>query len=279
MDDHANHNNASGTPPRSLRVERAAKRLAGGASDSESRLIPSEVPVSLTYNGLSHVVMMVTPADLKEFVMGFSLTEGIIDAGDQLLDLTTQETEQGILLNAQIPDDHYKDLIARRRNIVGQTGCGLCGLIELEAVARPLPEVTQAPTVNIKVAHDAARELSAWQPLNAETGAVHAAAFADGSGRILEACEDVGRHNALDKLIGVLAMKGIDPQSGFVVLSSRCSYELVQKAMAAHIPALVTISAPTELAVELAQRGRLTLVALAREDSMLCFNDPFDVFA
>jgi len=256
-----------------------AKLLASGRSAAVDRAIPAEVPVSLTYNGLSHVVMMASPSHLTDFVIGFSLTEGILSSPDQLLNLKIENTDKGILLNAEISDQSHKDLVSRRRSIVGQTGCGLCGLIELEQVARPLPPITSAPRLSQAAASRAVAALADWQPLNAETGAVHAAAFADETGTIQLAREDVGRHNALDKLIGAMAAAQIDPATGFVVLSSRCSYELVQKAVAARIPALVTISAPTELAVDMAKEGALTLIALARSDSMLCLHDPFDVMA
>jgi len=264
---------------RPIVVTGSAKLLASGRSEPLDRAIPAEVPVSLTYNGLSHVVMMASPAHLRDFVIGFSLTEGILSSVDQLLTLRIENTDKGILLNAEIPEEIYKDLVARRRNIVGQTGCGLCGLIELEQVARPLPPIVEAPRISQTAATHAVAALADWQPLNAETGAVHAAAFADESGAVQLAREDVGRHNALDKLIGAMAEAQLDPATGFVVLSSRCSYELVQKAIAARIPALVTISAPTELAVDMAKEGALTLIALARPDSMLCLHDPFDVMA
>ena len=264
---------------RPIAVTGPATLLAPEHRDDVDRAIPAEVPVSLTYNGLSHVVMMASPSHLSDFVLGFSLTEGIIRSADELLDLNIEDTDKGVLLNAQIPDTIYNDLVSRRRNIVGQTGCGLCGLIELEQVARPLPPIETAPRLSQAAAMRAVDALADWQPLNAETGAVHAAAFCDETGAIHLAREDVGRHNALDKLIGSMAAAQIDPATGFVVLSSRCSYELVQKAIAARIPALVTISAPTELAVDMAKEGALTLIALARADSMLCFHDPFDVLA
>ena len=268
-----------GSDVRPIAVKGAATRLAPDRSAPVARVIPAEVPVSLTFNGLSHVVMMASPSDLSDFVIGFSLTEGILGSAADLLDLKIEDTAKGILLNAQIPDDIYKDLVARRRNIVGQTGCGLCGLIELEQVARPLPPIVAAPRISQAAASRAVAALADWQPLNAETGAVHAAAFCDETGTIQLAREDVGRHNALDKLIGAMAAAHIDPATGFAVLSSRCSYELVQKAIAARIPALVTISAPTELAVDMAREGALTLIALARTDFMLCFYDPFNVLA
>ena len=264
---------------RPIGVDGHPVRLTASGHAPVDRVIPAEVPVSLTYNGLSHVVMMASPSDLRDFVIGFSLTEGILQSPSQLLDLHIEDTDKGILLNAQIPDEIYKDLMARRRNIVGQTGCGLCGLIELEQVVRPLPKIDLAPRLSRQAAQKAVEALSDWQPLNRDTGAAHAAAFSDASGTIRLAREDVGRHNALDKLIGALAEAGLDPATGFAVLSSRCSYELVQKAIAARIPALVTISAPTELAVDMAKEGALTLIALARTDSMLCFHDPFDVLA
>lgn len=243
------------------------------------RAVPAEVPVALTYNGVSHVVMMATPQDIEDFAVGFSVTEGIVEAPAEIGELEVREVEQGLLVWMQIPEARFQALLEGRRNLVGQTGCGLCGVEEIEQAVRSYPKIAAQPRCGAAELFQALAGLRAHQPLNAETGAVHAAGFAEWSGAFRAVREDVGRHNALDKLIGGLLREGADLAGGFVVLSSRCSFELVQKVLAVGIPMLVTISAPTALAVQLAKDHDLTLIALARGDSMLAFNDPFGLFS
>jgi len=256
-----------------------ARRLQGDGADAEIRAVAAEVATAISYNGVAHVVMMTTPRDVEDFATGFSLSEGIIADAGEIHEIDSRMTDDGLLVDIRIPAERHRALLERRRNLVGQSGCGLCGLEELEDAIRPLPPLTSRPELSYAGAHAALDSLRDHQPLNAATGAVHAAAFVDRDGGILAAREDVGRHNALDKLIGHMARAGIDPTSGFVLLSSRCSYELVHKAVACGCPALVTVSAPTTLAVKLAEQARLTLIALARPDSMLCFSDPHGLFA
>lgn len=243
------------------------------------RAVPAEVPVALTYNGVSHVVMMATPHDIEDFAVGFSVTEGIVEGRAEIGELEVREVEQGLLVWMQIPEARFQALLEGRRNLVGQTGCGLCGVEEIEQAVRSYPKIAVRPRCGAAELFQALAGLRTHQPLNAETGAVHAAGFADWTGAFRSVREDVGRHNALDKLIGGLLREGSDLASGFVVLSSRCSFELVQKVLAVGIPMLVTISAPTALAVQLAKDHDLTLIALARGDSMLAFNDPFGLFS
>ncbi|RMD89000.1 MAG: formate dehydrogenase accessory sulfurtransferase FdhD [Alphaproteobacteria bacterium] len=255
-----------------------ARRLAAGSRDTIARAVANEVPVALSYNGIAHVVMMLTPADYEDFAVGFSLSEGIVDGPEEVEAVEVRTGEAGMLVDLSIPRSRFEALIRRRRNLVGQSNCGVCGLEELEEAVRTLPPLDTAPQLTRGAIDRALDELPRHQPLNAETGAVHAAAFCDPSGRILAVREDIGRHNAFDKLIGALARGPFDAGEGFALLTSRCSFELVEKAVMARIPALVTVSAPTGLAIELARRARLTLVALARADSMLCFHDPHGLF-
>lgn len=262
--------------PASLRLP--ALSLAPFGRAATAREVASEMPTALSYNGVAHVVMMTTPRDFEDFAVGFTLSEGIVAAASEIGEIEVRPAEAGMLVDSRIPQARFETLLGRRRNLVGQSGCGICGLEELEEALRPLPPLTGVPVLTREAVDRALDGLRGRQPLNAATGAVHAAAFCDASGNILAAREDVGRHNALDKLIGHLARAGLDPETGFALLSSRCSYELVQKAVAARIPALVTISAPTALAVRLAREARLTLIALARADSMLCFCDPHGLF-
>ena len=267
-----------GGPVRRGAVPAAARLLRAGGGEAIERTVAAEMPTALSYNGVAHVVMMLTPADYSDFAVGFSLSEGVVATVDEIGAVDVRASEVGMLVDLRIPDTRFAALLKRRRNLVGQSGCGICGLEELEETLRPLPPLDTRPRLDRTGIARALADLPRRQPLNAETGAVHAAAFCDVSGRIRAVREDVGRHNAFDKLIGHLARSGVDAHQGFALLTSRCSYELVEKAVMARIPALVTISAPTALALERARRARLTLIALARADSMLCFNDPCGLF-
>ena len=242
-------------------------RLHDDAVVPRDAAIAAEVPVALAFNGVSHVVMMSTPSDLADFAVGFSLSEGILSGADELLDLKVEEGETGIRVNMAITAERFAELEKRRRNMTGRTGCGLCGVDDLTQVARPLPRVGTGVKVGIGAIHRALDALPAWQLANKETGAVHAAAWASPTGEIVFAREDVGRHNALDKLIGAMARNQIDPETGFTVITSRCSFEMVQKAATIGIPILVAISAPTTMALRIAEQTGITLIALARPDS------------
>lgn len=226
--------------------------------------IASEVPVAMTYNRASHVVMMATPADLEEFGLGFSLTEGLIGNMDDLLGTRIIPREGGIEVAMTITPDWFDRLSTRRRNLAGRTGCGLCGAENIEQALRLPPVVDHS----LKVSHQAVQKvvaaLNAQQPLQAVTGATHGAAWCSLEGDILSVREDVGRHNALDKLIGSLFRAGFNPASGFVLISSRASYEMVYKAAAVGMELIVAVSAPTTLAVEFAQHSGVTLVGFAR---------------
>jgi len=249
-------------------------RLAGGAVMARDTAIAAEVPVALVYNGVSHVVMMATPSDLADFAVGFSVSEGILADRAELLYLEIEEGKTGIRVSMTITEERFAGLKERRRNMTGRTGCGLCGVDDLTQVARPLPRVGTGVTVDVGAIHRALDALPAWQPANTETGAVHAAAWANPTGEIALVREDVGRHNALDKLIGGLAHCQIEPEAGFAVITSRCSFEMVQKAATIRIPILVAISAPTTMALRIAEQTGITLVALARSDSITVYTNP-----
>ncbi len=234
--------------------------------------IASEVPVALVYNGVSHAVMMVTPEDLKDFALGFSLSEGIINGAEDMQSIGVREEENGLLLTMQIPEEKFMGVLRRKRNLTGTTSCSLCGIESLEEAVRPLPPVQNSLQISSGAIYKAYDNLHEYQPEKMITGAVHGAAFVDTEGNIMLAREDVGRHNALDKMIGAAVKEGIDPQSGFALLTSRCSFEMVQKTVAFGAPVLVAISAPTTLAVELAEEANLTLVALARKEKFMVFS-------
>ena len=251
-------------------VDISAQRFIPGAtSQSTTRAIPVEAPIAIDYNGIGYAVMMATPTDLGDFAIGFSLSERIVGSAEEVEGAEAVETELGWLLKIDIARSRVAPMIERVRVRVSESGCGLCGLENLEQVARPLPVLKSgAPIADTSIFRAIAR-LSALQPLNATTGGAHAAAFCDPDGAILKVREDVGRHCALDKLIGALALDGSSPANGFFLLSSRCSYELVEKTVIAGCPSLVTISTATSLAVERARASGLQLVALARPDSAL----------
>jgi FdhD protein len=265
------------TPPRSpvegVRVLRLPKEAPHQLAEL-SRDLAVEVPVSMTYNGMAHAVMMATPRDLEDFAVGFSLTQKIVETTAEIHEIEFHDVPQGILARVDIAPERFSSLTQRRRNVVGQTGCGLCGIIELEQALLPLTPVPVGRQIAARVLFEALAGLPPRQVLQRATGAMHAAGFFTQDGELLHLREDVGRHNALDKLIGALARSGQSPENGFAVLTSRCSYELVEKAVLASIPILVTISAPTSLAVERAREAGLTLVSLARSDSALIMNDP-----
>lgn len=234
------------------------------ASDSGADHIATETPIALTYNRVSHVVMMATPADLEDFGLGFSLTEGIIGSAEDLLAIRVIPREGGVEVAMTISEPWFDRLATQRRNLTGRTGCGLCGAERIEQALRYPEPVGDTVRVTHAALQAAITHMQEHQPLQGVTGATHGAAWCSLAGEILLLREDVGRHNALDKLIGALARRGFDPRAGFVLISSRASYEMVYKAAAAGMELLVAVSAPTTLAIEFAERAGLTLVGFAR---------------
>lgn len=226
--------------------------------------IAAEVPVALTYNRLSHVVMMATPSDLSDFGLGFSLTEGIIDQVSDLGSTRVLPRDQGIEVAMTINEECFDRLSTQRRNLTGRTGCGLCGAETLEQAMRYPSPVDMSVKVSSEALHIALDLMPGQQALASVTGATHCAAWCDLEGNIVALREDVGRHNALDKLIGYLQRTAFSPADGFLLISSRASYEMVFKAAAVGMEFLAAVSAPTTLAVDFANRSGLTLVGFAR---------------
>jgi FdhD protein len=249
-------------------------RLRPDSAAHDTRTLAIEAPVAIEYNGIGYAVMMATPTDLADFALGFSLSERLIVGRDDLLSIDVVEQENGTLLRIAIDADRAGPVVERARMRVSESSCGLCGLESLDQVLRPLTPISAPPMARPDALFKALAALDKHQPVNAATGAAHGAAFCRNDGRIVMVREDVGRHNAFDKLIGALAAQGIAPGSGFFLLTARCSYELVEKAITAGCPLLVTISAPTTLAVARAAAHGLTLIALARPDAMLVVSDP-----
>ncbi|EGD59519.1 formate dehydrogenase family accessory protein FdhD [Novosphingobium nitrogenifigens DSM 19370] len=239
----------------------------------EERTVPLETPVAIEINGIAYAVMMATPCDIEDFVTGFLLSEGLAQV-DEIGPVMVHPVESeggvgGLVARVTLPPERAAPIMERARRRLGDSSCGICGIESIELALRPLPHLGRARPIApaaIRVALDAMR---AGQVLGRATAATHAAAFADATGAIVALREDVGRHNALDKVIGALARTGRDPASGFLLVTSRCSYELVEKAVRARCPLLVAISAPTDLAVRRAEAAGLALAVVARDDTML----------
>lgn len=245
-------------------VSATALRPEGARPTQEC--VPQEVPVSLELEGTPHVVMLATPADLEDFALGFCLTEGLIAAPAELLRCEIRLREQGIVVALERAPAARTREGAARRNLTGRTGCGLCGTEDLDRVLRLPDRVLPATRVRGSALLRAMRALGERQPLGQATGATHAAAYCDLEGGIRLVREDVGRHNALDKLIGAVLRAGLDPAAGFVAVTSRASVEMVQKTALAGIPILAAVSAPTQLAIRCAGDAGLLLAGFVREE-------------
>ena len=256
-------------PPVTL-APRHAYRAAG--MSAAARKVPEEVPVAFSYGGTTHAVMMATPADLEDFALGFSLTEGIVAAPDEIASVTVEEAGEGLDVQITLRDAPGARFTARRRHLAGPVGCGLCGIESIDEAMRQVRDVSKSKlTLSADDIAGALALLAERQVLHAQTGAVHAAGFYVPGRGILAAREDVGRHNALDKLAGALARMDLDGATGAVAVTSRVSVEMVQKAASIGAPAILAVSAPTALAVRMAQEAGMMLVALVR-------GAEFDVF-
>lgn len=236
--------------------------------------LAEEVPVAMVYNGISHAVMMASPQDLEDFALGFSLSEGILERPQQLFSLDVLPSAEGISLEMHIAGDCFFRLKQQRRNMAGRTGCGLCGTESLAHVVRAIAPVAGQQLPCDEVVQRALSNLKQHQPLQLQTGATHGAAWCDNKGAVLLAREDVGRHNALDKLIGAGIQKfGLKAfQRGFALISSRASFEMVQKSAAVGIGTVLAVSAPTALAVRLARESNMNLIGFARPGRHVIYN-------
>jgi FdhD protein len=256
--------------PAITQITRLARRE--GRTTAAKRMVPEEMPIALSYAGTTHAVMMASPADFDDFALGFSLTEGIISSPGEIESIEVEDLAVGIDIQIKLKDAANTRFQARRRRLAGPVGCGLCGIESIEEAIRSVRDVTSSSlTLTAAEIVQSVKLLSKQQPLHAETGAVHAAGFFVSGKGIIAAREDVGRHNALDKLAGALAKAGVDGSSGAVVVTSRVSVEMVQKTAAVGSPFVIAVSAPTALAIRTAEEAGMTLVALVR-------GEDFDVF-
>jgi FdhD protein len=247
--------------------------LRDGSRLAASRTWVPEAPVALEFNGLAYAVMMATPADLEDFVTGFAIGEGLAANAGEVTDVAIAEVDNGWIVRATLAGLGAEQMGDRVRARVAESSCGLCGIENLEAVSKPLPPVAAHAPLEPGAIFAALEAMKRMQPLGEATGASHAAAWADPAGAVHCLREDVGRHNAMDKLIGALARAGQSLATGFVLSSARCSYEIVEKAVRSRATSLVTVSLPTSMAVERAKEAGLSLWALARDDSVLLVND------
>lgn len=251
------------------KVEYLTQIGVDGSRSRVSRAIAVEMPIAIEVNGLGYAVLMATPVDLEDLAYGFLRSERLIDAPGDVTAVDLHETPDGAILRIWLIEERCARALERVRHRVSESSCGLCGIENLEQAMRPLPAISSRSDAGEEAIFYALQYIEASQPLNARTGAVHAAALCTAKGEVLLVREDVGRHNAFDKLLGAMMTQELGWNGGFALLSSRCSYELVEKAAIANCPLLVTISAPTSLALDRARQCGLPLAVLARRDGIL----------
>lgn len=252
----------------------AVERWRDGSCNQTIDDVAVETPVALEYNGISHAVMLATPADLEDFALGFSMTEGILSSQKELYSCEISGDENGMRVEMEVSSECLFALKERRRTLAGRTGCGLCGTELLEQAIRITMPVQSSASISPSVLHAAFTKMEAMQALQQRTGATHAAAWLSADGEVRLVREDIGRHNALDKLIGALYRTKMDISSGAAIVTSRASYEMVQKAASAGIGILAAVSAPTGLAIRTAQTTGLTLAGFVRQRSHVVYTHP-----
>lgn len=254
-------------------VQAGVLELRNGRAVHRQDWVAEEVPIALVLNGISHVVMLASPSDLEDFALGFSLTEGLLDSAAELYGTDIKSSSDGIEVHLEVSSACEWRLKERRRFMAGRTGCGLCGTDSLAQVRRAIPEVQATRTAASALAH-AQRKLRSYQAAQQLTGATHAAAWSTEDGQIQLAREDVGRHNALDKLVGALNRQKVKAHTGFITITSRASFEMVQKTAAAGVGVLSAVSAPTSLAVRTAQELGVALAGFVRGDDCVVYTYP-----
>jgi FdhD protein len=260
--------------PKPVSSEVAIDRWSQGATTHTTDQVAEEYPVALVYHNVPHVVMLATPANLEDFAVGFTLSEGLVGRPDEIREVEVTVGAEAVDVKVTVAWERFTALLHRRRNLTGRTGCGLCGAETAEDAIRELGEVGPGTPTTIQDLHAAIEQLGTMQPINARTGSVHAAAWVIPGEGIQFVREDVGRHNALDKAIGALVRQKMDLAAGYMLVTSRASYEMVQKCATVGISFLAAFSAPTAFAVRLAQKSGLTLVAFARRDRHVVYANP-----
>lgn len=260
--------------PDSVAAQVTRVRAGAIAPHAEDDRLAEETPVALEFNGISHATMLATPADLEDFAVGFSLSEGIIDSVADVRGIDVLPQCDGIVVQIEVSSACEARLKSRRRAMAGRTGCGLCGVETLPEVLRPVAPVPAGAPLPVGAVLRAMRDMRARQALHDLTGATHAAGWADASGAVALVREDVGRHNALDKLVGALARQALSAAHGVVLVSSRASFEMVQKTAAAGVGILAAVSAPTALAVRLADSAGIALLGFLRDDDATLYSHP-----
>jgi FdhD protein len=255
-------------------AEVPVERWKNGQLTRTTDFVTEEVPVALVYHGVPHVVMLASPADLEDYAVGFTVSEGLVASPSEIQSVEVERAADSIEVRIGIAGERFSELLRRRRNLTGRSGCGLCGAETVEEAIRPPVPVATGLTVSSADMHAALIQLETLQPINARTGSIHAAAWVVPGKGIEFVREDVGRHNALDKVIGALVRSGTDVAAGYAVITSRASFEMVQKAAAAGITFMVAVSAPTAMAIRMAEQSGLTLVGFARRDQHVIYAHP-----
>jgi FdhD protein len=261
---------AAGAVSAEVEIERWSRGSLAHTTDQ----VAEEMPVALVYHDVPHVVMLATPADLEDYAYGFTLSEALVAQREEIRGVEVVHGEQSVDVKITVAWERFTQLLQRRRNLTGRTGCGLCGAEKAEDAIRAPAPVCGTVATSATELHRTIAQLGERQPINARTGSVHAAAWVVPGAGIQVVREDVGRHNALDKTIGALSRSGTDFGAGYMLITSRASYEMVQKCVTVGIPLLVALSAPTAFAVRLAERSGLTLVAFARADQHVVYAHP-----
>lgn len=254
--------------------ERSIQRYTQGVIADTTDVVAEEVPVALVYQGVPHVVMLASPADLDDFAVGFSVSEGLVASAAEVLEVRVEPGEHAIDVHVRIAPSRFSALLRQRRNLTGRTGCGMCGAETLEQALRPVAAVKAGEPIDVEELHAALRQLSSHQPINAKTGSVHAAGWVAAGVGLTCVREDVGRHNALDKTLGALLRAGEDLARGYMLITSRASFEMVQKSATAGVSLLAAVSAPTGLAISMAEKSGMGLIGFARTGQHVVYAHP-----
>jgi FdhD protein len=260
--------------PETGSAELPVERWIRGRTTHTTDCVALEMPIALVYHGVPHVVMLATPANLEDFATGFTLSEGLVAHAGEIRSVEIERGQDAIDVRVGISAERFSSLLEKRRNLTGRTGCGLCGAETLEQAIRPAPRLRGGATLPVDELHAALADIQQRQPINALTGSVHAAAWIEPGRGITCVREDVGRHNALDKTIGALVRAGQDFTTGCMLITSRASYEMVQKAATVGVSFVVAVSAPTALAIRVAEESGVTLVGFARREQHVVYTHP-----